>query len=252
MPPSYRTFFNATHLMYLRSLLFNLFFPVWTLCVCLGFSPLLFGTPKSLAVVGYIWAKGTAIGLRLLCGIRMEIRGREYLPANSVYVIASKHQSAWETFVFHILCNKPVYVLKKELTRLPFFGYYLVRMGMICIDRSGKASTLKELIKQSNVALAEARPIIIFPEGSRITPGEKVAYHPGVAAIYSQSHAPVVPVALNSGLCWGKNAFFKKPGKIVLEFLPPIEPGLKRDEFMQHLEKTIEEASEKLMIEGKY
>lgn len=246
MTSFFRTLFNQHNVTFVRSLLFNIFFPLWTFFVSIICSPLLF-FPAFLPMVGYIWAAGTVAGLWLFCGIRMDIRGRENLPSQGAYVLAAKHQSAWDTFIFHLLCPKPVYVLKKELTRIPFFGLYLVHMGMICIDRSGGMSSLKELIKQSNLSLKQGRPVIIFPEGTRTAAGSKGEYQPGIAAIYSQSQAPIIPVALNSGLCWGKDAFAKKPGTIVLEFLPPILPGLKRDEFMQHLETVIEEASERLI-----
>ncbi len=238
--------FSHSSVITLRSFLFNLFFPLWTLVLAVVCLPFLF-LPVSLAWVGYVWAKGTLIALRLFCGIRMDIQGREHIPQDSAYIIASKHQSAWDTLIFHLLCQRPVYVLKKELTYIPLFGRYLTRMGMIAIDRSGKASSLKELLKASNDRLKQKRPVIIFPEGTRTMPGEIVPYQPGIAAIYSQGHAMVVPVALNSGLYWRKNAFQKKPGCITLEFLPPILPGLKRDEFMQQVETRIEEASARLL-----
>lgn len=231
-----------------RSALFSLFFPLWTFFVSILFSPLLF-FPVILPLVASLWAIGMVVALWLFCGIKMEVRGKENLPANTSYIIASKHQSAWETVIFHLLCKKPTYVLKKELTKLPFFGLYLTRMKMICIDRNAGTGSLKILLKESNIALKESRTIVIFPEGTRTEPGKKIPYHPGIAAIYSQGHAPVVPVALNSGIHWGKNAFFKKPGTIVLEFLPPIFPGLKREEFMQRLEETIETATENLLHE---
>jgi 1-acyl-sn-glycerol-3-phosphate acyltransferase len=230
----------------LRSLLFNLFFPLWTLLVTLVCIPLLFGPQRTVAIAGYIWSLGTVAALRLFCGIRMEVRGREHLP-DYPFIVASKHQSAFETVVFHQILHCPVYVLKQELLRIPFFGRYLRYMGMIAIDRSGKASALKELIRQSNKTLADKRPVIIFPEGTRIAPHERVEYHPGIAALYSQNHAPIVPTALNSGLLWGKSSFIKKPGTITIQFLPPIYPGLKRDDFMRTLEEQIETATARLL-----
>jgi 1-acyl-sn-glycerol-3-phosphate acyltransferase len=229
-----------------RSIVFNIFFPLWTLLVALICTPLLFGSQKTVALAGSLWARGTLIALRVICGIKLKVKGREHLPAYP-FIIACKHQSAFETIMFHIIVKAPVYVLKQELLNIPFFGQYLRFMGMIAIDRSGKAAAMKDLIRQSHKTLQAKRPIIIFPEGTRTAPGERIPYHPGIAALYSQSHAPVVPAALNSGKYWGKGAFLKKPGTIVIQFLPAIYPGLKRGEFMHLLEEQIETASDKLM-----
>ena len=228
-----------------RSTLFNIFFPLWTFFVTIIGFPLLFGDHRLVAIAGKIWSRGTMLGLHLLCGIRLQVKGREHLPPYP-FIVACKHQSAFETIIFHQILDCPVYVLKKELLRIPFFGSYLKRMGMIAVDRSGKAAALKDLIRQSNLTLEEKRPIILFPEGTRTALHQRLPYHPGIAAIYSQNKAPVVPTALNSGLLWGKSQFIKKPGVITIEFLPPIYPGLKREEFMQTLEEAIETASQRL------
>jgi len=232
-------------MLFVRSLLYNILFPVWTALVTLGCLPLLLGNQRVVAWAGYIWAQGVIVLLRVCCGIKCVVRGREYLPPYP-FIIASKHQSVIETIIFHQIVDAPVYVLKKELLRVPLFGAYLKLMGMIPIDRSGKAAALKKLIQASNQAIAAKRPVIIFPEGTRTAPGQHIPYQPGIAAIYSQSNAPVVPTALNTGLLWGKGSFIKKPGTVTIEFLPPLYPGLKRDVFMRTLEEQIETATDRL------
>jgi len=234
-------------MIYVRSAIFWLYLPLWTTLVSIACLPLMFfGSEKVVAFSGYLWAKGVLFGLRVICNIKMSIRGKENLPP-APYIIACKHQSVFETVMFHILLTAPVYVLKKELLRIPIFGRYLTNMGMIAIDRSAKASAMKDLIRASNHALMNGRAVIIFPEGTRIPVDEKGVYHPGVAAIYSQSQAPVVPVALNSGRHWPRTTFLKTPGTVTIQYLPPIYPGLKRDEFMKQLEEGIEVASAKLL-----
>ncbi len=237
-------------LLFLRSLLFSLFFPIWTLVVGVLFSPLLFFSDYMIAWVSRFWAAGMLAGLKLICGIRMEIRGLENVPKGPA-VFAPKHQSAWETLVFYRLFKYPCYVLRKELLKLPVFGSYMKQSWNIVIDREGSVSALKQLVAESRSRVARGLSIVIFPEGTRVQPGGKGTYQHGVAALYTKLEVPVVPVALNSGLYWGKNAFLKRPGTIILEFLPPIQPGLKRPEFMEDLEKHIEIATSRLVEEGR-
>ena len=132
------------------------------------------------------------------------------------------------------------------LTFVPFFGWLLRRAGMIPVDRAGRASALRDMIGQAKQRTVQGRPLLIFPEGTRTAPGERRPYHPGVAALYGQLGLPVVPVALNSGLFWGRRQFVKRPGTITLEFLPAIPPGLPRKAFMAELERRLEGASARL------
>lgn len=233
----------------LRSLLFNVCFFVWAMLSALLFSPLFALGSHSALHAGKPWADATLLLLRAICGITHEIRGKEYI-AHTPVIYASKHQSAWDTVIFLTLFPNVAYILKRELLRIPLWGWYLWRMKMIAIDRSGKASSMKQMIRDAKAALTGGRPIVIYPEGTRKRPGDAPQYHPGVIALYSQLNVPVVPVALNSGLYWGKDAFFKYPGKIILEFLPPIEPGLTKNEFMTRLQPAIETASQKLLTEA--
>ena len=194
------------------------------------------------------WSRGNQILLRYIAGIGVEIRGHEYIPTGAA-IIASKHQSEWESNVFLHLLRDPVYVIKKELFYVPFYGLYALRMGMIFIDRRGHAKSLRHLVKLTQKRVAAGRPIVIFPEGTRVAPGRKLGYRPGVAALYSELNVPVVPVVHNSGIHWPKKSFRKYPGTIILQFLPPIPPGLPRQDFMKRLEEEMEGAAQRLLAE---
>jgi 1-acyl-sn-glycerol-3-phosphate acyltransferase len=141
-------------------------------------------------------------------------------------------------------------VLKRELLHIPMFGWYMRKVGMIAVDRSRGASALKQMVREAQATFAAGRSIAIFPEGTRTAPGEHKPYQPGVAALYTQLGVPVVPIALNSGLFWGRKAFLKKPGTITLQILPAIPPGLDRKTFMKRLESSIEDASKALAKAG--
>ena len=164
-------------------------------------------------------------------------------------IVASKHQSEWEANVYNEILHDPSYIIKRELAFIPLYGIYAIKMGMIFIDRAGHAKTLKQMIKQSRHRLARGQPLVIFPEGTRVDAGKRRPYLIGVAALYAQLDQPVIPVVHCSGLHWPKKTYRKFPGTIVLQFLPPIPPGLKRREFMERLETTMETAWEVLYAE---
>jgi 1-acyl-sn-glycerol-3-phosphate acyltransferase len=229
----------------LRSFLFNILFALWTGFIFIVSLPTLV-LPRSAAWwMGGLWVRGALLLLRATVGLRHRVRGVEHRVAGPA-IYASKHQSAWDTLVFPTLLEQPAYVLKQELIRVPLFGSYLKQCGMIPVDRQGGGTALKQLLKAARAAIAEGRSILIYPEGTRMPPGERRPYHPGVAALYGDLGVPVVPVALNSGLFWGRRAFNKKSGTITIEFLPPIAPGLPRREFMAELQNRMEGASQRL------
>ena len=229
----------------LRSLLFNILFALWTALIFLLSLPTLV-LPRSAAWwMGGLWVRGALLLLRVTVGLTHRVRGVEHRIAGPA-IYAAKHQSAWDTLVFPLLLDKPAYVLKQELIRVPLFGSYLKQCGMIPVDREGGGSALKLLLRAARAAIAQGRSILIYPEGTRTPPGERRPYHPGVAALYGDLGVPVVPVALNSGLFWGRRAFHKRPGTITIEFLPPIAPGLPRREFMRELQERMEGASQRL------
>ncbi len=230
----------------LRSAVFTVLFVIWTAIVLIACLPIL--TSKAIIRAGRIWARVSLAMLRGICGLDHEIRGLANLPSGPC-MIAAKHQSAWDTLIFPLLVDGPGYVYKRELRMIPLFGWYLTQAGCIPIDRAGGPKALRRMIEHARRSLEQGRTIIIFPEGTRVAPGARHPYHPGVAALYRQLNVPVVPVAVNSGSFWGRRALAKRPGHIVLEFLPPIPPGQDRREFSAELERRIEEASNALLAE---
>ena len=226
----------------LRSLLYNALFLLWSVGMHVISLPLLLGPGAGIYLVGGIWARGCVLLLRAVCGLGYRIEGLENLPDRPV-VIAAKHQSIWETLAFCHIFQKPIFVLKQELLNIPFYGWYLKRMGMIAIDRQGGASALRRMLAEARQTLDAGKHIVIFPEGTRTEPGQRRAYHPGVAALYKQLGVPVLPVALNSGLFWPAKSFRQKPGQITVKLLPPLPPGMDRREFVGRLERAIEDAS---------
>jgi 1-acyl-sn-glycerol-3-phosphate acyltransferase len=166
-------------------------------------------------------------------------------------IIASKHQSAWETLAFLYMVDPPAFVLKQSLLMIPIVGWYVKMIGSIIIDRSSGPKAIRKMLSQAKDRVADGFNIIIFPEGTRTPVGESGTYHPGVAALYSYLDVPLVPVAVNSGVCWRRYAFTKKPGKVVIEFMEPIAPGsLRRDQLLDTLVSRIEPATRRLEQEA--
>jgi 1-acyl-sn-glycerol-3-phosphate acyltransferase len=225
----------------LRSLLFSIAFYVGTFIVCLLYIPLLIVPRKISRPIYLIWPHYALFCCRWLAGIRYHIEFAEgaSLPEGPA-IYASKHQSAWETIAFHKIIPDPVYVLKKELTRIPLFGWYLIQLDQIAVDRSAGASALRDMIHQGRKVVSEGHSIVIYPQGTRTCPGDKVPYQPGVFALYKSLEIPVVPISLDSGSFWPKEGIMKYPGCITVRILPPIPPGLDRKEFISRLENMIE------------
>jgi 1-acyl-sn-glycerol-3-phosphate acyltransferase len=200
-------------------------------------------------VVVHLWLRQIEWIERHIGGIAWRVVGRAHVPKGAC-IIASKHQSAWETFKLHLLFGDPAIVLKRELLDIPIWGWYLRKSGMIPIDRAGRAHALSAMMQAAHEAADTGRKIVIFPQGTRIVPGEQKPYKSGVAALYQELNLPIVPMALNSGLFWPKTGFIKKPGVITVEFLPPIPPGLPREAMMERLKDGLESASRKLEEAG--
>ena len=237
-------------MLWLRSLGFNIYlYIVTSLVAVLGSPAMLISEAATLRVMRF-WSLLVNSGLRYICNIGVEIRGLENLPADKPALIACKHQSMWDTIIFLSLLPRPVYILKKELGLIPFFGWYTVRTGMVRVDRSGHASALKKMITDSRKCIGDGKSLVIFPEGSRAPAGGKLDYKPGIAALYHQLGVGCVPAALNSGLFWPRRKFLRTPGTIILRFLPPIAPGLNRGDFMSRLEENIETATAGLLAEA--
>ncbi|NQV20623.1 MAG: 1-acyl-sn-glycerol-3-phosphate acyltransferase [Rhodospirillales bacterium] len=236
-------------MLFLRSLAFNIAFYTWTTFMVFAFLPALLGPARWVVRGQSLWAGGNLWLMKTLIGIDLEVRGRERIPPGPV-IIASKHQSAWDTFVYHKLLDDLAIVLKKELLRIPIYGSYCRKTKMIAVDRKGGSKALRAMLQAGREASAQGRPLLIFPEGTRTAPGTTRPYQPGAAAFYRDLKVPVVPVALNSGLFWPRRRFLRRPGTIVLEFLEPIESGLDRKQFTAELERRIEAGTQALVAEG--
>ena len=234
----------------LRSLAFNVLFFAWTAVYQTACLPLLLGPPVWTTRVGEAWVRVSLVLLKAIVGLGHEVRGRDNLP-DGPCLVASKHQSAWDTLIFSQILDRPSYVVKQELLWVPLLGWYLKRHGVVAVDRAGGSRALKRMVGEAKAMAAAGRAIVIFPEGTRTPPGERRPYHPGVAALYRELGLPVVPVALNSGLYWRRRAFRKRPGTIVVEFLPPIPAGLPRKTFMARLQDDLEGAAERLAAEAR-
>lgn len=186
-----------------------------------------------------------------ICGTCYDFRGMENLRPKLNQIIASKHQSAWETYTMIIFFDDPSYILKRELMYVPVFGWYMAKMKVVPVHRGKGALALASMTKNAKKQMTEHnRQIIIYPEGTRTRPGISAKYKYGITHLYGDLDVPVQPIALNSGLYWGRHALKIYPGTIVMEFLKPIEPGLSRDRFSKKLQTVIEEASDKLNIEA--
>jgi 1-acyl-sn-glycerol-3-phosphate acyltransferase len=234
-----------------RSIVFAIAFYLWTLIAAILFLPALAGRRRWAQASLKAWGAVVTWLLRVICGVRVEVRGREHAPAGAA-LVASKHQCMFDIFGTFSLVPDASYVLRQELMRIPIFSWWAWKCGMIVIDREGGAKTLRKLLADSRQRLEEApdRQIFIFPEGTRGTPGARGDYQPGVAFLYRELDLPCVPIALNSGVHWPAHGIIRRPGTIVFEFLEPILPGLKRATFMRELEERLEAASNALLAEG--
>lgn len=235
-------------MIFIRSLLFLIFFYFWLVVCLVAALPVLWLPRKYLIVFPYIMSSGILFLLASIVGIRHEIRGIEHL-GSSPAILACKHQSVWETAIWPQLIPHLSIILKQELRRIPVFGTLIHRLGFIPVDRKDGPRAIIKMVTSAKFVIAEGRSIMIFPEGTRSQPGKPATYQRGITALYDKLQVPVIPIALNSGLFWGRKSFLKTPGLIIMEFLPPIQPGLSKDEFMEKLIDQIETATQKLLEE---
>ncbi|MEC8676865.1 MAG: lysophospholipid acyltransferase family protein [Pseudomonadota bacterium] len=233
-----------------RSLLFNLYFYGLTTVMAVAGLPLLLGPRGWVAGWRDLWVRLSLAGLAAIAGLRHQVTGGDRLAAGP-FLVAAQHQSAWETLALHSLVDDPALVLKRELYRIPLFGLYLAKTGMAAIDRAGGAGALKRMVADAGRLAGSGRPILIFPQGTRVAPGQAAPYHPGVYAVYKALGRPCLPVALNSGYFWGRTAFTKRAGVITLACLEPIPPGLDRKAFMALLQERLEGAAAGLYADAR-
>jgi 1-acyl-sn-glycerol-3-phosphate acyltransferase len=232
-----------------RSVLFNTLFYLNLIIQMIVVLPTMAMPRGAILRVMRFWARTNFWLLRVVCGIRFEVRGAEKIPPGAL-LVASKHQSVWETFALFPLFVDSAFILKRELMWLPFFGWYSWKGGMIPVNRGRRGQALAALSINVREELARGRQVIIFPEGTRRAPGAEPNYKYGVVHLYGESSVPCLPVALNSGLFWPRRSFRRYPGTIVVEVLDPILPGLDKQTFGETLKQTIETATARLIAEG--
>jgi 1-acyl-sn-glycerol-3-phosphate acyltransferase len=231
---------------FLRSLAYAVWFYGLTFVMVLA-SPALRMAPRrwNMAYVR-VWARLMLSGLRVLCGITWEVSGFQHVPTHGPALIASMHQSAFDTIFWINLLPNVTYVLKRELTQIPLFGSLLRATGMIAVDRAGGGAAIHRLLRDGERAVEQGRAIVIFPEGTRATPGLPMPLQSGIAALAARTGLPVIPVATDSGLRWGRRSFRKREGVIHVAILPPLPTGLPREAVMRQLAGAFSEGTEML------
>jgi len=233
-------------LIFLRSLVFNILFYVVFVAWAVVALPTFLMPRSAMLKVAAWWARTNIVLMRVICGIRVEFRGVEKIPKGPL-IVASKHQSMWETISLLRFFEAPFFVLKRELLFIPLFGFFLIKTRMIAIDRAKGGRALLAVMRRAAEEVRHGRQFVIFPEGTRTAPGAPPQYKAGIGLIYSECGVPCLPVALNSGLFWPRRTFMRYPGTLVVEFLDPIPPGLKRDAFLTRIESVIEDATNRIV-----
>ena len=237
-------------MLQLRSLAFNVAFYLNLIVQMIVFTPFYFLAPRHLAwFVPKFWSRTSMWLQEKIAGTRAEITGLENLPEGS-FILAPKHQSFWDTIAFFPYLRDPLYILKRELRWIPFFGWYIMKMRMIPVDRGNRSKALKAVVAATRREMQHDRQLIIYPEGTRRAPGAEPNYKWGIVELYTQLDMPVVPVAHQAGLWWPRRKFLRHPGTIKARFLKPIPPGLGKDEFMARLVAETEAACDELLVEA--
>ena len=237
-------------MLYLRSFAFNLAFYVNLIGQMVLWSPWFFLAERRRAwFVPKFWAHSSLWLMEKIAGTKSEISGTENLPEGS-FILAPKHQSFWDAIAFFPYLRDPLYILKRELTWIPFFGWYIAKMRMIPVNRGKRSVALRQVTVDTKREMAHDRQLIIYPEGTRRAPGDEPNYKYGIVELYAQLGLPVVPVAHVAGLWWPRRKFLRYPGTIHARFLKPIPAGLDRDEFMRRLIAETEAACDAMLVEA--
>nr|WP_284701668.1 lysophospholipid acyltransferase family protein [Rhodoplanes tepidamans] len=229
--------------------MFTIAFYATTVVFLLAALPALALPHRAMIGMAKAWGRTSGWLLRVICDVSVEWRGLDKLPRGAL-LVAAKHQSAWETFALLSLFEDPSFIIKRELTWIPLYGWYARKAGMIPVDRTAGRGALVRMARSARSLLDAGRQILIFPEGTRSPPGAAADYKPGIALLYAELGVPCLPIALNSGLHWPRRSFLRPPGTILVEVLDPIPPGLARRAFLRHLQEAIEAATARLVAEG--
>jgi 1-acyl-sn-glycerol-3-phosphate acyltransferase len=236
--------------IFVRSLIYNVLFYALLVFWILVAIPTFVLPPRAFMAVAKAWATSSIWLMRVVCNTRVDYRGLEKIPAGPL-IVASKHQSMWETFALMPFFDRPLFIYKRELGKIPFFGWYLKKSKMVGVDRDGGARSLIDMAKRATEEVQLGRQLIIFPEGTRRPVEAPPDYKPGIAQIYAKCGVPCLPVALNSGLFWPRRTFLRYPGTLVVEFLDPLPPGLPRKEFIAAISTAIETATDHIVAEAR-
>jgi len=228
-----------------RSIVFAIWLYVSMAVIGLGLWPFVVADERHVWTALRAWSRATLWGLRWIVGVRVSFEGLEHAPKGPA-LVAMKHQSMLDTIVPSLFLPRPVFIYKRELGDTPIMGAYLKR-NQLAVDRGGHAKALKSLVRGARDAIAKGRQVVIFPEGTRQPLDAAPDYKPGIAAMYKDLNIPVTPVALSTGLAWKPKGVMRTPAHIVLKVLPPIPPGLSREDFMRELETRIESESQALL-----
>jgi len=228
--------------IFLRSLVYNLLFYVLLVFWIIVGIPTFLMPAQAILNVGKCWASSSIWLMRVICNTRVEYRGVEKIPPGPL-IVASKHQSTWETFALLQFFERPLFIVKRELMWIPFFGWYLKKLNMIEVDRTAGVRALLAMTREAGAAVRRGRQLVIFPEGTRRPVDAPPDYKSGIAQIYVDCGVTCLPVALNSGLFWPRRTFMRYPGTLVVEFLDPLPAGLGRREFIARVSSVIEEAT---------
>jgi len=227
-------------MIFLRSLLFNIFLYLGIVTVFLIALPTLFLPTKFTLAFGKFLGHYVILIVRIFLNTKVEIKGIHNIPKIEKYFVASAHQSMFETFALQAVLDYPVFILKKELLKIPIFGFYLKKIKSIEIVRDTTTrDNLNFFEKVATTIKNEDRPLLIFPQGTRVKVNERISFKKGVGRIYETLNISCVPIALNSGNVWPKKGIIKYPGKITISLLEPIKPGLNKDDFIKNLENKI-------------
>jgi 1-acyl-sn-glycerol-3-phosphate acyltransferase len=232
--------------IFLRSLVYNVLFYALLVFWILVAIPTFVMPPRAFMGVAKAWARSSVWLMRVVCNTKVDYRGLEKIPEGPL-IVASKHQSMWETFALMQFFDAPLFIYKRELAWIPFFGWYLMKSKMIGVDRDGGMRSLMEMARRAPKEIRSGRQLIIFPEGTRRPVGAPPNYMTGVGQIYTSSGVPCLPVALNSGLFWPRRTFMRYPGTLVVEFLDPLPSGLNRKDFLAQIKTSIETATDRLV-----